>query len=62
MANILCPLCGYPIAVDRGLRFRGTLYCSRECLESNGRLHPGGEKLPEREEPPDVSVPETRDR
>jgi hypothetical protein len=61
MANILCPNCGFPIAVDRGTRFRGVVYCSAACRDTAGRVH-AGRALPERSLPPDVSLPETRGR
>jgi hypothetical protein len=59
MANILCPNCGFPIAVDRGTRWRGIVYCSTSCRDSAGRVHDDA-PLPPRPLPPDVSVPETR--
>jgi hypothetical protein len=59
VSNILCPFCGGPIAVDRGLRHRGAVYCSRPCLETAGRERPDGRRVV-RDRSPDLSLPETR--
>ena len=63
MANILCAWCGCPIAVDRGIRKHGIVYCCRGCATWTQCELPG---CPRRavtpHDPPDVSLPETRNR
>lgn len=34
MANVMCPKCGCPIAVDRGIRIGSVVYCCQACVES----------------------------
>ncbi|MBI3768087.1 MAG: hypothetical protein HY271_06260 [Deltaproteobacteria bacterium] len=63
MANILCPWCGCPIAVDRGIRRHGVVYCCRGCATWIACELPGCARTARHAaHPPDVSLPETRDR
>jgi hypothetical protein len=62
VANILCPWCGCPIAVDRGTRRQGIVYCCRGCAAWTRCEIPGCLRLPAPERPPDVSLPENRKR
>jgi len=34
MANLTCPKCGCPIAVDRGVRLGSVVYCCQACVDS----------------------------
>ena len=34
MANLTCPKCGCPIAVDRGVRLGSVVYCCQPCVDS----------------------------
>ena len=34
MANLTCPKCGCPIAVDRGVRLGSVVYCCQSCVDS----------------------------
>jgi hypothetical protein len=34
MANLTCPKCGCPIAVDRGIRLGSVVYCCQPCVDS----------------------------
>ncbi len=62
MANILCPWCGCPIAVDRGIRRQGVVYCCRGCATGMACELPGCARVGRPARPPDVSLPESRDR
>jgi hypothetical protein len=62
MANILCPWCGCPIAVDRGMRHQGVVYCCRGCATWTRCEIPGCARATTAALPPDVSLPETRNR
>jgi hypothetical protein len=62
MANILCPWCGCPIAVDRGVRRQGVVYCCAGCAAWSVCQLPGCARPPAPTRPPDVSLPETRNR
>lgn len=33
MANLTCPKCGCPIAVDRGLRRGSIVFCCQSCVD-----------------------------
>lgn len=33
MANLTCPKCGCPIAVDRGVRRGSVVYCCQDCVD-----------------------------
>lgn len=33
MANITCPVCSCPIAVDRGVRLGSVVYCCQACVD-----------------------------
>jgi hypothetical protein len=60
VANILCPFCGCPIAVDRGIRRQGIVYCCTGCADWTRCLLPGCRRPAGAATPPDVSLPETR--
>jgi len=34
MANLTCPKCGCPIAVDRGIRLGSVVYCCQPCVDA----------------------------
>jgi hypothetical protein len=34
MANLTCPKCGCPIAVDRGIRLGSVVYCCQSCVDA----------------------------
>jgi hypothetical protein len=34
MANLTCPKCGCPIAVDRGVRLGSVVYCCQACVDA----------------------------
>lgn len=62
MANILCPWCGCPIAVDRGIRRRGVVYCCQGCALGTRCEQPECPRpVPADAGLPDVSLPETRE-
>lgn len=63
MANILCPWCGCPIVVDRGIRRRGVVYCCQGCATGTRcELAECPRPSPSTRGLPDVSLPETRER
>ncbi len=33
MANLSCPVCSCPIAVDRGVRLGSVVYCCQPCVD-----------------------------
>jgi hypothetical protein len=61
MSNILCPFCGCPIAVDRGVRHHGVVYCCQGCATGTRcELPKCPRPRPDAAGLPDVSLPETR--